>query len=96
MTRILLSGGAGFIGSNFVRYVLEGKDSFWHDYQFVVVDSLTYAGDIRRLPLNTAGDRLEFHKIDILDRTAMANLGSKIDGIINKPKKKTKTKPKAI
>jgi dTDP-glucose 4,6-dehydratase len=43
---ILVTGGAGFIGSNFVRSMLEK----YPDYRILVLDNLTYAGDIARLP----------------------------------------------
>ncbi len=42
MRQILITGGAGFIGSNFVRYLLERYPS----YQITVVDALTYAGSV--------------------------------------------------
>lgn len=45
MRRILVTGGAGFIGSNFVRY-LAGK---YPSYHLTVVDALTYAGSVENL-----------------------------------------------
>jgi dTDP-glucose 4,6-dehydratase len=42
MQNILIAGGAGFIGSNFVRYILNK----YPDYKVVVCDKLTYAGNI--------------------------------------------------
>jgi dTDP-glucose 4,6-dehydratase len=41
---MLITGGAGFIGSNFVQYLVENRD-----YQLVVLDKLTYAGDLENL-----------------------------------------------
>lgn len=46
MKTILVTGGAGFIGSNFVRYILDKYDS----YRVVVLDLLTYAGSMDNLP----------------------------------------------
>src|SRR4051794_3932388 len=46
MRRLLVTGGAGFIGSNFVRHMHER----YPDYHFKVVDSLTYAGNVENLP----------------------------------------------
>ncbi len=43
--RLLVTGGAGFIGSNFVRYILEN----YPDYEVINLDALTYAGDISNL-----------------------------------------------
>src|SRR5262249_5919244 len=46
MRRILVTGGAGFIGSNFVRHLA----ARYPDYQLTVVDALTYAGSVENLP----------------------------------------------
>jgi len=43
--RILITGGAGFIGSNFIRYMLEK----YKDYEIVNLDKLTYAGNLDNL-----------------------------------------------
>jgi len=43
---ILITGGAGFIGSNFARYLYHK----YPDYRLLVVDSLTYAGSVENLP----------------------------------------------
>ncbi|CAN5829220.1 dTDP-glucose 4,6-dehydratase [soil metagenome] len=81
--RLLITGGCGFIGSNFVRFVLEH-----YQPEFVTnVDALTYAGN----PANLAGvaeeyeGRYEFHQADIADRAAMDRILSthKYFGIIN-------------
>ena len=57
---ILVTGGAGFIGSNFVRHLYNK----YKDYRIIVVDALTYAGDIRNLPVNlntdTPDERINF------------------------------------
>ena len=45
MKSILITGGAGFIGSNLVEYFVEK----YPDYKFVIIDLLTYAGDIENL-----------------------------------------------
>jgi dTDP-glucose 4,6-dehydratase len=73
--RLLVTGGCGFIGSNFVRFVLEH-----YQPEFVTnVDALTYAGN----PENLAGiaekyaGRYEFHRADIADAAAMDAILSK-------------------
>lgn len=45
---ILVTGGAGFIGSNFVRYIYNK----YPDYRIIILDALTYAGNIENLPIN--------------------------------------------
>lgn len=73
--RLLITGGCGFIGSNFVRFVLEH-----YQPEFVTnVDALTYAGN----PVNLAGVaekegvRYEFYQADIADRDAMEQIMAK-------------------
>ncbi|MFH1622509.1 MAG: dTDP-glucose 4,6-dehydratase [Candidatus Omnitrophota bacterium] len=61
--KILVTGGAGFIGSEFVRLVIK------KGYRPVVVDSLTYAGDLKRL--NEVKGRYKFCKIDICDKNKL-------------------------
>lgn len=56
---ILVTGGAGFIGSNFVRHIYNK----YPDYRIIVLDALTYAGNVENLPVNINednGDRLVF------------------------------------
>ncbi|WP_440867048.1 dTDP-glucose 4,6-dehydratase [Symbiopectobacterium purcellii] len=66
LKRILVTGGAGFIGSALVRYlVTETQDSV------VVVDKLTYAGNMASLAPVAASDRFAFEQIDICDRPAL-------------------------
>ena len=68
--KILVTGGAGFIGSEFVRFITK------KGYKAVVIDSLTYAGDLKRL--NEIKGRYKFYKIDICDKnkTYVAGIGS--------------------
>ena len=64
---ILVTGGAGFIGSNFVRHVLARTSG-----KVVVVDKLTYAGSLINLGSVIDDPRLVFIKADIADRAAMS------------------------
>ncbi len=73
--RLLITGGCGFIGSNFVRFVLEH-----YQPEFVTnVDALTYAGNPDNLAgvAEQCGDRYEFFQADIADRDAMEKIMAK-------------------
>ncbi|UCD84414.1 MAG: dTDP-glucose 4,6-dehydratase [Deltaproteobacteria bacterium] len=61
--KILVTGGAGFIGSNFIRYLLEK----YNDYQVVNLDKLTYAGNLENLRDIEKDPNYEFIKGDIGD-----------------------------
>ena len=74
--RILVTGGAGFIGTNFVRHLLAHRP----DDEVVVLDKLTYAG--RRENLQDVLDRISFVKGDITDTGQVEKVGS-CDAIIN-------------
>lgn len=73
--RLLITGGCGFIGSNFVRFVLEH-----YQPEFVTnVDALTYAGNPDNLEgvAEDCGERYEFFQADIADRAAMESIMAK-------------------
>ena len=59
--RVLITGGAGFIGSNFVHYMLNTHQSM----ELVVLDKLTYAGNVENL--KDVLDSIRFVKGDICD-----------------------------
>jgi dTDP-glucose 4,6-dehydratase len=75
--RILVTGGAGFIGSNFVHYVIREHQ----DYEIVVLDKLTYAG--RKENLQDILDRITFLKGDITVREDVAKAARRCDCIVN-------------
>lgn len=72
MKKILVTGGAGFIGSNFIRYVLQ-KDS---QCELINIDLLTYAGNILNLEdlSKKAIDRYTFMQKDICDKDALKDI----------------------
>ncbi|MCT9098194.1 dTDP-glucose 4,6-dehydratase [Haloarchaeobius sp. HME9146] len=77
--RILVTGGAGFIGSNFVHYVLDKHD----EDEIVTLDALTYAGSRDNLDGVLDDPRHEFVEGDIRDRDLVAELVEDVDAIVN-------------
>lgn len=75
MTKMLVTGGAGFIGSNFVRLTLEERP----EYEITVIDSLTYAGNTNNLPLK----KITFVEGDICDRELMDKLVGETDVVVH-------------
>lgn len=76
--RLLVTGGAGFIGSNFVHYVLEETD---HDV--TTLDALTYAGSKSNLDGVLDSPRHEFVEGDIRDRSLVDGLVADADVVLN-------------
>jgi len=79
--RLLVTGGAGFIGSNFVRKFSQGE---WGGIsEITVLDKLTYAGVLANLDETKVDTRVQFVQGDICDSTLVANLIANSDAIIN-------------
>jgi len=81
MSRLLVTGGCGFIGSNFIRWLFEDDPAA----EIVNLDKLTYAGNPENLASVSGSDRYEFRQGDITDREAVDGLLAEftIDGIVN-------------
>ena len=79
--KILVTGGAGFIGANFVYFQLQNHP----DDQIVCVDALTYAGNLETLAVALKNPQFKFVKADIADRAAMDQLfaAEKFDVVVN-------------
>jgi len=77
--RMLVTGGAGFIGSNFIHYILKK----YSDYKIVNLDLLTYAGNLENLKDVENDPNYEFVKGDIADNNLVNNLVKNVDIIIN-------------
>ena len=77
--KLLVTGGAGFIGSNFVRYLLRR----YPDWQVVNLDKLTYAGNLENLTEVETDPRYAFVKGDICDADTVGRAARGCDAIIN-------------
>jgi len=78
--RLLVTGGAGFIGSNFVRRIVNG--TYPGVSQLTVLDKLTYAGTLKNLEMLPA-DSFEFIKGDIANPDLISDLTKRNDAIVN-------------
>lgn len=74
---MLVTGGAGFIGSNFVHYTVNNRP----EYQVTVLDALTYAGNIENL--DAVKDKITFVEGDICDFSLVDELVSKSDMVVH-------------
>ena len=70
MKRMIITGGAGFIGSRFVHYML----AKYPEYRIVCLDKLTYAGNLATLQAVIKNPRFRFVKTDICDTDAVVRL----------------------
>lgn len=79
---ILITGGAGFIGSNFVRHIYNK----YPDYRIIVLDALTYAGDVENLPVDINednGGRLQFWYGNVTNGELMDTLVSQSNIVVH-------------
>lgn len=74
--RYLVTGGAGFIGANFVKYLLEEHGS---DVEITVLDALTYAGNLATIAPEVESGRVRFVRGDIGDAALVAGLLADFD-----------------
>lgn len=77
--RILVTGGAGFIGSNFIRYI----SNKYPDYHIINLDLLTYAGNLENLKGLEENKNYQFVKGDILDKKLVDSLVKDVDLIVH-------------
>jgi dTDP-glucose 4,6-dehydratase len=79
MYNLIVTGGAGFIGSNFVRYVIENHPEVEH---ITILDKLTYAGNKANLT-DLPADRVKLVVGDICDGGLVNKLVSKADAVVH-------------
>lgn len=80
MKRVLITGGAGFIGSNFVRHLFNK----YPDYQILVLDALTYAGNLENLGREMReSPRFQFWHGNVRNPEIVNELASKVDAIVH-------------
>jgi dTDP-glucose 4,6-dehydratase len=82
MRRVLVTGGAGFIGSHFIRHILTTHD----EYEVINLDKLTYAGNLDNLAdveSGPLGKRYRFVKGDICDAALVKQLVGEVDAVVN-------------
>ncbi|WP_411122196.1 dTDP-glucose 4,6-dehydratase [Streptomyces sp. x-19] len=79
--KLLVTGGAGFIGSHFVRMLLDDRFAGWEGARVTVLDNLTYAGNRANLP--PSHPRLEFVRGDICDTDLLCDLLPGHDAVVH-------------
>ncbi len=80
MKTILVTGGAGFIGSNFVDFIFRK----YKDYKILVLDALTYAGDIENIAQDIRNsDRFEFWYGDVNNLDLVSDLVGRVDIVVH-------------
>ncbi len=79
--KLLVTGGAGFIGSNFVHHILEK----YTDYEVITLDALTYAGNLENLARWEKDPRHTFVKGNITDAELVDGLITKCQPRLSKP-----------
>lgn len=77
--KLLVTGGAGFIGSNFVHYILETHP----EYEVVTLDALTYAGNLENLKAAEGNPKHRFVKGDITDASLVDSLVAECDAVVH-------------
>ncbi|MEE0138392.1 GDP-mannose 4,6-dehydratase, partial [Fusobacterium ulcerans] len=82
MKTYLVTGAAGFIGTNFVKYMLE---KYGEDIKIVVLDKLTYAGNIENIQEEIDSKKIDFVKGNICNRELVEDIFSRyeIDYVVN-------------
>ena len=83
MKTYLVTGAAGFIGANYLKYILNKYKN--EEIKVIVVDALTYAGNLGTIAYEIKDERVKFEKVDIRDQKEIARIFSEneIDFVVN-------------
>ena len=83
MKTYLVTGAAGFIGSNYLKYILNKYKN--DDIKVIIVDVLTYAGNLGTIAKEIKDERVKFEKVDIRDQKEIARIFSEneVDFVVN-------------
>ena len=73
MITVIVTGGAGFIGSNFIYYLMAKHP----DYRIICIDCLTYAGNLSTLEAAFKSEKFAFYKTDVCDRAGIYSIFEK-------------------
>ena len=76
---LLVTGGAGFIGSNFIRYMLK----HYPQCRVINLDKLTYAGNLKNLKDVDSGSRYKFIRGDIRDKKIVKEIMHRVQGVVH-------------
>jgi dTDP-glucose 4,6-dehydratase len=84
MKTYLVTGAAGFIGANYLKYILKKYDGK-EDIKVIVVDALTYAGNLGTIREELKNSKVKFEKVDIRDRKEIERIFSEneVDYVVN-------------
>jgi len=77
--RLLITGGAGFIGSNFIKYLLNK----YNNYSVINLDLLTYAGNLENLDEIKNSPNYKFVRGDVADENLIKEITRNVDAIVN-------------
>jgi len=83
MKTYLVTGAAGFIGANYLKYILNKYKN--EEIKVIVVDALTYAGNLGTIAYEIKDERVKFEKVDICDQKEIARIFSEndVDFVVN-------------
>ena len=81
MKTYLVTGAAGFIGANYLKYI----STLHKDINIIVVDVLTYAGNLGTIEKELKDSRIKFEKVDIRDREGIERIFAEnnVDYVVN-------------